>query len=694
MQSETSFSQSCSLISSRPQHSRRHTPAKGCEKQPTQPDGQITASKGQNDAEKKTIKLPSFALAHAAVDVACKKLSLSSQQLEEARRENTALHTQLVEMQASQQSLQVTQEAALSKQQSAQSDVETKLRSTLQHSQNHAAQLESQLAAATEAALRSQTAHPAQLQQLSDQHATVLSQLRADHDAQLEAATQHHKALLQAHTERLEQQNQAHVQQLLAQHASELHSRQQLLDKSEALLAAEKQKTTALKAQLKREGKDAAAQLIELQGQHQALQKQAHASSKAWEEERRKANRSLREAKAAADSDLLKLKQSLADAEQQRHEAVRQCEAEGHRSAVKLAQAGRSLKAARQEAAEAQKQAKEAREKSDRAQARLDQTCGEVRGLHEELQALKTRLASQAALQQDAATSSLRSLEEHLDTQAQHSALLQSVLRTISNVMPATSAQQDRWQQEEEALQQTDHDLTQPQEVLQQVQSYMQQVQAGHDRWQQEEEEHRQQLGSLRVAQEHLEGRLRQQEEAKAVAEEEIARQKGCIGSMRAEASEIESALHWALMETKDAKAAQTNADKVVSACRAELLQLSSSLASEHEQASMWEGRAQGLQQQLDQARLDQQLLQQDHSHVVNESSGKEEQLRRLGQQLVNAVSVRNELSDANGTLTKQLEQITARAFMAESAAQSLGPPAAAGTGSSRAAAGPDRSGR
>ena len=78
----------------------------------------------------------------------------------------------------------------------------------------------------------------------------------------------------------------------------------------------------------------------------------------AWEEERRKANKSLREAKAAADSDLLKLEQSLADAEQQQHEAVRQCEAEGHRSTVKLAQAGRSLKAARQEAAEAQQQAK------------------------------------------------------------------------------------------------------------------------------------------------------------------------------------------------------------------------------------------------------------------------------------------------------------------------------------------------
>lgn len=78
----------------------------------------------------------------------------------------------------------------------------------------------------------------------------------------------------------------------------------------------------------------------------------------AWEDERRKANRSLRESKTAAEADLLKLKQSLTDAEQQQHEAVRQCEAEGHRSAVKLAQAGRSLKAARQEAAEAQRQAK------------------------------------------------------------------------------------------------------------------------------------------------------------------------------------------------------------------------------------------------------------------------------------------------------------------------------------------------
>ncbi len=87
------------------------------------------------------------------------------------------------------------QEATFSKQQSAQSDVETKLSSQLQQSQGLAAQLKSQLAAATEAASRSQTAHSAQLQQLSEQHASVLSQLRADHEAQLEAANQHHKVV-------------------------------------------------------------------------------------------------------------------------------------------------------------------------------------------------------------------------------------------------------------------------------------------------------------------------------------------------------------------------------------------------------------------------------------------------------------------------------------------------------------------
>lgn len=83
----------------------------------------------------------------------------------------------------------------MSKQQSAQPDIEIQLRSHLQQSEGHAAQLESQLAAATEAAARSQTADMAQLQQLSEQQASVLRQLRADHEAQLEAATQHHKVV-------------------------------------------------------------------------------------------------------------------------------------------------------------------------------------------------------------------------------------------------------------------------------------------------------------------------------------------------------------------------------------------------------------------------------------------------------------------------------------------------------------------
>lgn len=78
----------------------------------------------------------------------------------------------------------------------------------------------------------------------------------------------------------------------------------------------------------------------------------------ALEDERRKASKGLREAKAAADADVARAKQALTNAEQQQHEAVRQCEAEGHRSSVKIAQAGRSLKAAKQETLDAQKQAK------------------------------------------------------------------------------------------------------------------------------------------------------------------------------------------------------------------------------------------------------------------------------------------------------------------------------------------------
>ena len=65
-------------------------------------------------------------------------------------------------------------------------------------------------------------------------------------------------------------------------------------------------------------------------------------------------------------------------------------------------------------------------------------------------------------------------------------------------------------------------------------------------RWQEQEDEHAQQLASLMVAQERLQGQLRQGEEAQAIAEQEIARQKGCIGSTRAKITELEHALQQA----------------------------------------------------------------------------------------------------------------------------------------------------
>ena len=83
---------------------------------------------------------------------------------------------------------------------------------------------------------------------------------------------------------------------------------------------------------------------------------------------------------------------------------------------------------------------------------------------------------------QKAAASNLRSLQDRLESQGQQQALLHSVLRTISSVMPATSAQRDRWQEEEKGQQQAGCGSAQPQEVLEQVQSYIQSVQAQHDR--------------------------------------------------------------------------------------------------------------------------------------------------------------------------------------------------------------------
>lgn len=63
--------------------------------------------------------------------------------------------------------------------------------------------------------------------------------------------------------------------------------------------------------------------------------------------------------------------------------------------------------------------------------------------------------------------------------------------------------------------------------------------------------------------------------------------------------------------QVEDALAAQCTAEAIAAACQRELTQVSSSLAAQLEAESMWQGRAQGLQQQLDQAMQGQQQLQQ-----------------------------------------------------------------------------------
>lgn len=65
-------------------------------------------------------------------------------------------------------------------------------------------------------------------------------------------------------------------------------------------------------------------------------------------------------------------------------------------------------------------------------------------------------------------------------------------------------------------------------------------------RWQEEEEDHRHQLSALRLAHEALAGRLSQEEERRTAAEGEVARQKACIGGLRADMAELEIALHQA----------------------------------------------------------------------------------------------------------------------------------------------------
>ena len=76
----------------------------------------------------------------------------------------------------------------------------------------------------------------------------------------------------------------------------------------------------------------------------------------------------------------------------------------------------------------------------------------------------------------------------------------------------------------------------------------------------------------------------------------------------------------------EDARSAQCTAETITAGCQRELAQVSSSLAAQLEAEAMWQGRAQGLQQQLDQAMQGQQQLQQgmaaaeaslsDHQHT------------------------------------------------------------------------------
>ena len=80
------------------------------------------------------------------------------------------------------------------------------------------------------------------------------------------------------------------------------------------------------------------------------------------------------------------------------------------------------------------------------------------------------------------------------------------------------------------------------------------------------------------------------------------------------------------LLQVRDSQARQAAANEAAAAGRAVQQQLSRSHAAALEEAAMWQGRAQGLQQQLDQAALDAQQQSDAYcalsaSRVANEAS-------------------------------------------------------------------------
>lgn len=85
------------------------------------------------------------------------------------------------------------QETAIRAQEIQHNEAETKLKGQLQSAQGHIAQLEGQLATASDATSKTQLMQGLQLRKLSDQHSSMLSQLRLDHEMQLKAAAEHHE---------------------------------------------------------------------------------------------------------------------------------------------------------------------------------------------------------------------------------------------------------------------------------------------------------------------------------------------------------------------------------------------------------------------------------------------------------------------------------------------------------------------
>ena len=84
-----------------------------------------------------------------------------------------------------------------------------------------------------------------------------------------------------------------------------------------------------------------------------------------------------------------------------------------------------------------------------------------------------------------------------------------------------------------------------------------------------------------------------------------------CPDNLSSGGYHLTSCMSWP-WQVQDARAAQCTAEAIAAACHRELSQVSSNLAAQLEAESMWQGRAQGLQQQLDQAMQDKQKLQQD----------------------------------------------------------------------------------